>query len=158
MDENQKRGFFFEALLRESAPEPKPEPPGWWKYLLSQKQNQTTIPPRPNPLARLSLEPPYVYPFKDADKAKVLAVWCMGTPIPGYDPAVMRYDCEGSIMLYSQHGNCDSEYGWQIDHIHPRSKGGSDLLSNLQPLNWRNNQRKKDKVILPPPVRRPLSL
>lgn len=37
-----------------------------------------------------------------------------------------------------------SDYGWNIDHITPQSKEGTDSLSNLRPLHWENNTRKSD--------------
>ena len=46
-------------------------------------------------------------------------------------------------MLYGQYGQ-ESQYGWEIDHIMPKSRGRSDNLSNLQPLHWQNNRRKGD--------------
>ncbi len=128
---------------------PSKPPPDWFKALLSQPPTRQ----QPSALAAM-LEPPYVYPFKDAKEELKLAVWSLGRPIPGYVSTAMRYDCEGNIILFSQHGNCDSEYGWEIDHKHPKSKGGSDELWNLQPLHWRNNRRKGNKVIIPPPIRR----
>ena len=37
-------------------------------------------------------------------------------------------------------------YGWEIDHINPVASGGGDEIGNLQPLNWKNNSAKGDKL------------
>lgn len=74
------------------------------------------------------------------------SVWEKGTVIPDYSKEVWRYDKCGNPMKWSEHGNRDSPYGWEIDHINPVSNNGSDDLPNLQPLTWQNNASKGDKL------------
>jgi hypothetical protein len=67
-------------------------------------------------------------------------VWMKGTPIPGYDPAVWRYDRAGKIIRYADYGDRQAEFGWEIDH-HPVPVvfGGGDDIANLWPLNCFDN-------------------
>ena len=61
-------------------------------------------------------------------------------------PAEWRQDVAGAYMKWSEYGNRDSEFGWEIDHIVPESLGGTDDLSNLQAMHWANNLAKGVKT------------
>ena len=71
------------------------------------------------------------------------AVWQKGRVVPGYDPNEFRKDSCGAWMKRSDYGQTTG-YGWEIDHVKPVAAGGSDDLSNLQPLFWKNNRFKSD--------------
>lgn len=85
------------------------------------------------------------YRFNDIIKS---LVWKKGLTVPGYYPTMLRQDKYGALMLFEDYGRTDSRYGWEIDHIYPVSLGGTDNLSNLQPLNWQNNRIKSNNIIL----------
>lgn len=55
-----------------------------------------------------------------------------------------RKDRCGAWIRGGDYGNRNTTFGWEIDHIIPKSQGGSDALSNLQPLHWENNAAKGD--------------
>lgn len=68
-------------------------------------------------------------------------VWKKGKTVPKYDEDKWRKDQCGAWISRKKHGDRSSEYGWEIDHID--SEGG-DELSNLRPLQWKNNVRTSD--------------
>lgn len=77
------------------------------------------------------------------DTMTVQAVWNKGQVIAGYDPATWRKDTCGAWINRAAYGSTAAT-GWEVDHIKPVAKDGTDELTNLQPLNWQNNRRKGD--------------
>lgn len=77
------------------------------------------------------------------DQRSIDAIWAKGRVVEGNDPNVWRKDECGAWMHKPAYGQT-TKYGWEIDHISPRSNGGSENLSNLRPLQWQNNRAKCD--------------
>ena len=77
----------------------------------------------------------------DFDKETEQKVWEKGKTDPQNDPKIWRKDDCDAWIKRSEYGNRNSGSGWEIDHISP---GGSDELSNLRPLQWKNNTDKSD--------------
>ena len=66
-------------------------------------------------------------------------VWDKAEPIRGIDASLMRVDAARQPMLRSAYGT-SGVGSWEIDHIKPKSRNGSDYIRNLQPLNTHTNR------------------
>lgn len=72
--------------------------------------------------------------------------WEHSKPIPGKDPNLFRKDPYGNQIYkgaYGMHG----PQSWQIDHIIPQARGGSDAPRNLQALQSSINQSKGKSLV-----------
>ena len=79
-------------------------------------------------------------PKMNNTEERTQAVWEKGHVVARYDADLYRKDDCGAWIVRNKYGKTNSLYGWQIHHIVPESEGGSDALSNLRPLQWKNNQ------------------
>jgi len=79
-----------------------------------------------------------------SDKQK-RKIWNKGKKISGKNPDAWRKDKYGNVIRSGSYGT-EGEFGWEIDHKKPKSKGGSDSLINKQPLHWLENRKKADKL------------
>jgi len=79
----------------------------------------------------------------DFSEDQAEAVWGKGHPDPPHPSAARRRDMCGASMQRYAYGT-ETLLGWEIDHIKPVSKGGTDDLVNLQPLQWENNRYKDE--------------
>ncbi|WP_462137988.1 HNH endonuclease [Candidatus Mycalebacterium sp.] len=68
-------------------------------------------------------------------------VWSKAKKIKGKNPKLYRKDSYGKTIYKSSYGK-SSSMGWEVDHIKPKSKGGSSKTRNLQALNTPTNRGK----------------
>ena len=76
-------------------------------------------------------------------EAQVESVWNKAQKVSGYDPSKWRKDFAGAWIGREYYGKMGN-FGWEIDHMKPVILGGTDVLGNLNALQWENNRSKKD--------------
>lgn len=74
------------------------------------------------------------------------AVFSKAYVIKGKDPKLWRKDDNGRTIKRDKLNSKTSRYAWNIDHIIPTTRCGSDDISNLQPLNRVDNIRYSNKL------------
>ncbi|MBE9232950.1 HNH endonuclease [Cuspidothrix issatschenkoi LEGE 03284] len=77
--------------------------------------------------------------FDLAKEWRIQSVWNKANKIPGINLNLWRQDVCGHLINRYEYGNRHSDFGWEIDHITPSSKGGSDAIWNLRPLQAQVN-------------------
>lgn len=70
---------------------------------------------------------------------EIQKVWEKGKIVENYNKDKYRKDKCDAWIIREKYGDRNSIYGWEIDHIDPN---GPDDLSNLRPLQWKNNVAK----------------
>lgn len=80
-------------------------------------------------------------------KSIIDQIWLKATAVDGFNSDKWRKDFAGAWIQRDQFGlsGLQAPFGWSIDHLKPRSMGGSDDVSNLLPLHWKNNVAKSNR-------------
>lgn len=76
-------------------------------------------------------------------RGQIDGAWERASTVRGQDPNVWRRDEEGNVIRYASYGT-QGEYGWELDHRVPVSRGGSEHGRNLRALHWQANREKSD--------------
>jgi len=59
------------------------------------------------------------------------AAWGRTSPVSSANAWAIRKDCLGNLIRYTDFGNRNSPFGWELDYM------GSNAPENLQALNWK---------------------
>ncbi|MEM8785619.1 MAG: HNH endonuclease signature motif containing protein [Pseudomonadota bacterium] len=81
------------------------------------------------------------------NEERKLVAWQKAAVIPGANKNIWRRDRFERMINWNEYGNRGSKFGWVIDHIFPRARGGGDEPSNLEALHYVSNEQKSDLLI-----------
>lgn len=70
--------------------------------------------------------------------------WDNTRRISGKNPNLYRRDSAGNQIYKPAYGK-NGPQSWEVDHIKPKSKGGTDAPRNLQALQTRANRSKGNR-------------
>jgi len=70
--------------------------------------------------------------------------WQNTPRVRGKNPNLYRRDVLGHEIYKPAYGTTGSK-GWEVDHSHPESKGGTSCSRNLQAMQTTANRRKNSK-------------
>ena len=74
---------------------------------------------------------------------EISAIWKKALVVENVDSNEWRKDACEAWINRNKYGD-ESLYGWEIDHILPIAKGGTDQTDNLRAFHWKNNRSKGD--------------
>jgi 5-methylcytosine-specific restriction endonuclease McrA len=66
--------------------------------------------------------------------------------VRGKDSKLYRQDPYGKVIYLHSHGK-STKMGWDVDHIIPLQRGGSDDIRNKQALSTHINRSKQDTLV-----------
>lgn len=72
-------------------------------------------------------------------KDQIEKAWNNAKKVNGKDPQTYRANPYGNPIYKPSYGK-SSPMGWELDHIQPKSRGGSDLNNNMQAMNTSVNR------------------
>ena len=79
-----------------------------------------------------------------ASKKQIIDAWEEANQIRGRNSDTWRRDPYGNLIRKASYGT-HGQYGWELDHNQPKSKGGKNTDLNIQPIHCKENLKKSDK-------------
>ena len=81
------------------------------------------------------------------DHETIRLVWEKARKQPGFE--TFSLDVRGTTIGRFEYGR-KSSYGWVIHRVIPQQEGGTDEITNLQPLHWKHLEDPTELLTQPP--------